>query len=154
MNDRTYFSSSEGSTHSSGHSRKPREVDFYTFKTEYWKKIPRKVTKSISLELIFAEIMGVIKGSISSTYNLAALSREQYLGISDRVAPIFTTIAEREKVYKIYEHYERVKGEMGDIDQIDRVMDLLRVIKNTTGLSDRLQEFDQVCIDGLHQILG
>lgn len=96
--------------------------------------------------------MGVIKGSISSADTLAALSHDQYLfDTSIKIAPTFTTNAEREKVYMIYEQYERVKRDAGAVDQIDRVMALLRAIKNNPGLIKQLgQAFDQVCIDGLH----
>lgn len=155
MENRTYFSGLRVSTHTRSHSPKPREVDFYTFKTEYWTKFPVNLTRKISIELVFAEIMGVIKGSISSADTLLSLSRDKYLETSCRIAPTFTAYADREKVFNIYENYERLKRDTGDIDQIDRVIALLRAITNTPGLSKKLQQaFDHVYIDGVHQILG
>lgn len=99
--------------------------------------------------------MGIIKGSISSADTLVALTRGQYLQTSCRIAPTFTTEAERERVYNIYELYEKLKRETGDIDQIDRVLALLRDIRKIPGLSNHLEQaFDLVYIDGLHQNLG
>lgn len=155
MADRSYFNDAEGSNHKSIRRGRSRQVDFYVFKTEYWCRFPREITKNVSLELIFAEIMGIIKGSISSADTLVALTRGQYFQTSSRIAPTFTTEAERERVYNIYELYEKLKRETGDIDQIDRVLALLRDIRKNPGLSNHLEQaFDLVYIDGLHQNLG
>ena len=153
MANRSYFIGTEDSTHTGIPRAKPRQVDFHVFKTEYWRRFPSKLTKDISLELIFAEIMGVIKGSISSENTLAPLSRDQYRETSCRIAPTFTTDAQRSKTYEIYENYENLKRKRGDIDQADRVLALLRVVKNNPLLSHQLgQAFDSVYIDGQHQI--
>lgn len=127
-----------------------RILEFDIFKSEYWCQFPRNLTKNLSVELVFAEVMGVIKGSISSADTLASLSRDQYLRMSCRLAPSFATESDREKIYDIFECYEKIKHGAGEIDQIDRVTALLAAIKYTPGLSEQLAKaFEEVYVDGL-----
>ena len=51
-------------------------VDFQTFKLDYWPHFPDKIIKHISVDLVFAEVMGVIKGSAVFRKSLLPLSRE------------------------------------------------------------------------------
>lgn len=126
-----------------------RVIDFHVFKAEYWVRFPKNLTRNVSVDLIFAEIMGVLKGSISSADTLNPLSREQYFKTSCRLAPAFTTDSERERVYDIYEIYEKMKMERGEIDQVDRVIALLGSIMSNQGFCDQLgQAFEEVYVDG------
>ena len=128
---------------------KSRIIDFHIFKTEYWVKLRTKLNRNISVNLIFAEIMGVLKGSISSIQTLMPLSRKQYSETSCRLAPIFTTDLEREQIYEIYELYEKMKKERGEIDQLDRVIGLLHSLKHNLELRDQLgQAFEEIYVDG------
>lgn len=71
------------------HSQDHQLVDFYTFRLDYWPRLPQTLTKGLSSHLVFAEMMGVIKGSVSSTKSLTPLTREIYLRRSNRLAPNF-----------------------------------------------------------------
>jgi hypothetical protein len=135
--------------------RKPQIVDFYTFKIDYWGAFPKGLTKPFAVELVFSEIMGVIKGSVSSRTSLQPLSREEYLTKSCRLAPIFTTDWERNKVYDLYEKYEGKKKGYGDRDYVDRVVCLLRALLDNKFLRNGLNlTFDEVYVDGKDQVLS
>ncbi|KAI5802951.1 hypothetical protein EDC01DRAFT_726313 [Geopyxis carbonaria] len=106
--------------------RRSQTVDFNLFKDEYWDQFNPHLTKGISPQLIFSEIMGVIKGSASKETEFCPLSRDQYLSRSCRLAPTFTTENGREGAYNLYEAYEKKKASLGDIDGIDRVLGIIR----------------------------
>ena len=123
-------------------------VHFYAFKVDYWPRFPKYLTKDTSVHLVFAEIMGVIKGSVSSRESLAPISREEYLTRSCRLAPTFASDAERSCVYDIFELYEKLKIERGDVDYIDRVVRIIRAVRSNWSLLRLLQStFDEVYID-------
>ncbi|KAH0558797.1 hypothetical protein GP486_004565 [Trichoglossum hirsutum] len=128
------------------YNRKSQIVDFQTFKVDYWGRLPR--TRHLPIEVVFAEIMGIIKGSTSSRDSLRPLSREEYLSRSHRQVPLFALESERSRVYDLYEAYEGLKREFGDVDNIDRVVNLLKAIQVDKGLRERLRvSFDEVYID-------
>ena len=123
-------------------------VHFYVFKVDYWPRFPKYLTKDISVNLVFAEIMGVIKGSVSSQESLAPISREEYLTRSCRLAPTFASDEERSCVYDIFELYEKLKIERGDVDYIDRVVSIIRAVRSDWSLLQLLRStFDEVYID-------
>ena len=123
-------------------------VDFHAFKRDYWPHFSRLLTKGLPVNLVFAEIMGVIKGSASSRDSLAPLRREEYLTRSCRLAPAFVLEAERSRVYEIFQAYERLKLGMGGADHVDRVVKLLRTVRGDSSLKQLLQStFDEVYID-------
>ena len=125
-----------------------QSVDFYAFKVDYWPRFPQTLTKGLSVNLVFAEIMGVIKGSVSSWESLAPLSCEEYLTRSCRMAPTFVSEAERLYVYDIFGLYEKLKVERGDVDYVDRVVRMLRAVRRDSSLRQLLQStFDEVYID-------
>ncbi|KAI9768773.1 MAG: hypothetical protein M1839_003958 [Geoglossum umbratile] len=126
--------------------RKPQTVDFYTFKVDYWPQLP--TTRSLPKELVFAEIMGIIKGSTSARDFLEPLSRTEYLSKGRRQAPIFTLESDRSRVYDLYEAYEGIKRRYGDVDYIDRVVRLLKAIRENEALRDRfMTAFDEIYVD-------
>ncbi|KAH0545413.1 hypothetical protein FGG08_000554 [Glutinoglossum americanum] len=128
------------------YQRKPQTVDFYTFKVDYWGQLPG--TRCLPIELVFAEIMGVIKGSASSRESLSPLSRQEYMSRGYRQAPFFTLESERTSVYNLYEAYEGVKRGFGDVDYIDRVVNLLQAIRGDERLRERFGvAFDEVYVD-------
>jgi hypothetical protein len=127
--------------------RKPQTVDFYIFKVDYWPQLP--TTRSLPKELVFAEIMGIIKGSTSTRDPLEPLSRTEYLSKGRRQAPIFTLESDRSKVYDLYEAYEVIKRRYGDVDYIDRVARLLKAIQENESLRERFTNaFDEIYVDG------
>lgn len=130
------------------HSAHGQFIDFYAFKLDYWPHISHALTKDLSVNLVFAEIMGVIKGSVSSRGSLAPLSREEYLTQSCRLAPTFVLEAERSHVYEIFKMYEKLKLNTGGLDNVDRVVRLLRAIRQNSSLKQLLQStFHEVYID-------
>ena len=123
-------------------------VDLHAFKLDYWPHLSHALTKDLSVNLVFAEIMGVIKGSASSRESLAPLSREEYLTRSCRLAPAFALEAERSQVYEIFKLYEKLKLDMGGVDYVDRVVRLLRAVRQDSSLKQLLRStFDEVYID-------
>ncbi|RPB01673.1 P-loop containing nucleoside triphosphate hydrolase protein [Choiromyces venosus 120613-1] len=131
-------------------------IDFERFKLEYCEHLSSKLKRGIPVDLVFLEIMGVIKGLIFATKNFKPLSREEYLEKRWRMAPNFTTERERDAVFDIYEWYERAKKERGDIDQADRiikVMKALEAFKSSEILEDKRFErntrrmLDEIYVD-------
>lgn len=123
-------------------------VDGYAFQLDYWPRFAHTLTKDISASLVFAEIMGVIKGSASSRNSLAPLDRQEYLRRSCRLAPTFVLEAERSRVYDIFEMYETQKTDRGDVDYVDRVVRILQAVRRDPSLKRILRStFDEVYID-------
>lgn len=123
-------------------------VDFYAFKVEYWPRFPHNLTKDMSVNLVFAEIMGVIKGSIFSRVSLAPIACEEYLTRSCRMAPTFASEAERLCVYDIFGLYEKLKAERGDFDYVDRVVRVLRAVRRDPSVYQLLRStFDEIYVD-------
>ncbi len=123
-------------------------VDDYAFQLDYWPRISHALTKDVSVSLVFAEIMGVIKGSTSSRDSLAPLLREEYLTRSCRLAPNFVLEEERSRVYDIFEMYEILKTERGDVDYVDCDVKILKAVRRDPSLKRVLRStFDEVYID-------
>ncbi|KAL1999926.1 hypothetical protein VTN02DRAFT_3799 [Thermoascus thermophilus] len=130
-----------------------RVIDFNIFKTEYLEHLSGALTSAFPAELVFSEIMGVIKGSISSAETLAPLSRQQYLETSCRLAPTFSTESERDRVYSAFERYEKIKKQRGEIDDMDRVIALLRSIKETPTLGQSIRRcFEEIYVDEVQDL--
>lgn len=93
--------------------------------------------------------MGVIKGSLLAAKTLTALSREEYLRTSCRMAPAFSSEPERDRVYSIFERYEKLKSEANEIDQVDRVRDILSLIRKQNKPDSHLRHaFEEIYVDG------
>ena len=125
-----------------------RIVDFEAFEVDFWPRFSHSFTKGLSAHLVFAEIMGVIKGSTSSRESLEPLGREEYLTRSCRLAPTFVLEAERSRVYEVFKMYEKLKYEFGGMDYVDRVVKLVRAVRRDSSLNQLLQfTFDEIYID-------
>ncbi|OCL09185.1 hypothetical protein AOQ84DRAFT_221144 [Glonium stellatum] len=147
--ERCYIStgSSRRGTRTMRH-RKPQLVDFHAFQLDYWPKFPGRLTKGLPIELVFAEIMGVIKGSASSRTSLAPLRREEYFTRSCRLAPAFAQASDRASVYEIFEMYEALKVGWGDVDYVDRVVRVLGAVRGDSMLRRHMGSvFDEVYFD-------
>lgn len=130
---------------------KPRVVDFNIFKTEYWSCLSGIAPSGCSPELLFAEIMGVIKGSATSASTLMALTRVEYVSKTSKVSPAFASEVEREKVYQSFERYERQKKQRNQVDELDRVIDLLKLLKGNVSLESLIRQcFEEVYVDGIY----
>jgi len=77
------------------------------------------------------------------------LSEEEYIGLSQKKAPVFSSDESRAYVYRLYEDYERIKNSLGDRDDIDRVSYLMKCLEADQDLKRRVQSlFDEVYVDG------
>lgn len=131
-------------------------VDFEVFSTVYWPRLPSRVTKKLPVALVFAEIMGVIKGSTASRKLLSPLSRNEYLQRSSRLAPSFTLDSDRSALYDFYEAYESYKERHSGFDYVDRVVYVLKEIRKDEQLREILsQAFGGIFIDEVqdHRVL-
>jgi len=132
--------------------RVKRLINYNVFSSPlYWGKRYQDHRGKYGLEpdLVFAEILGIIKGSTSLRQDLKPLSLEEYLRLSERQAPVFTSPDIRNKVYTEYEAYERKKRKLGHRDDIDRVTHLLKSLDEQPQLKERIQTlFDEVYVDG------
>jgi len=127
-----------------------RLINYNVFSTQYCRKAYQDRKSGFEPDLVFAEILGIIKGSTSIERDFKPLSREEYVGMSIRKAPVFTDEASRDRVYSMYEEYERHKGSLGDRDDIDRVIKVLRSLEEYPELMRQVQNlFDEVYVDGM-----
>ena len=136
-----------------GEDRASRFVDFQSFKLDYWPRFRAALTSKLPVELAFAEIMGVIKGSLSSRETLRPLSRKEYLELSSRLAPTFDLESEKSRVYDIFETYQRLKHHRRELDDVDRVTKAIRVVRENSRLKTYLgATFDEVYIDEVQDL--
>ena len=128
-------------------------VDFQSFKLDYWPRFPAALVKNLPVELAFAEIMGVIKGSISSRGTLKSLSRKEYLELSSRMAPNFTLESEKSRVYDVFEKYHVSKLRRRELDGVDRVIKVIRAVRENQRLKNHLEvTFDEIYIDEVQDL--
>ncbi|KAL8725519.1 MAG: hypothetical protein Q9166_007305 [cf. Caloplaca sp. 2 TL-2023] len=131
----------------------PREtrkdcVDFPKFKEDYWPTLSRDNDRKLPISLIFAEIMGVIKGSATSAHTSGSLSCDEYLQQSSRIAPAFAAKADRAALYKLFKKYESLKLDRKEVDYADRVLQVLKALRKVPVLKRILAAaLDEVYID-------
>ena len=127
-----------------------RLINYNVFSTQYFGRAYQDRRSGFEPDLVFAEILGIIKGSTSIERDFKPLSRKEYVGMSTRKAPVFTDEASRNRVYSMYEEYERRKGSLGDRDDIDRVIKVLKSLEEHPELMRQVQGlFDEVYVDGM-----
>ncbi|CAP86579.1 Pc20g12500 [Penicillium rubens Wisconsin 54-1255] len=132
---------------------KPRVIDFSIFKTEYWGSLRGLAPPSCSPELLFAEIMGVIKGSSVTAKSLKPLYRAEYVKKNAKASPAFTSEAEREKVFGVFERYEKQKKLRKEIDELDRVSALLKSLRDKRALAEQIQRcFEEIYVDEIQDL--
>ncbi|KAF9818499.1 hypothetical protein IEO21_02737 [Rhodonia placenta] len=128
-------------------------VSYQTFLSSYWHHFPQHLTKGLDPSLLFAEFMGILKGS-EATLNGANtyLSQEQYFDLSYRSQGTFTN--QRETVYMLFQVYCKMKRERGDYDAADRTHAILKRLRK--GVPGQLVDFvyideaqDNLLIDAL-----
>lgn len=156
INDRNNFDSwTSGFFNSLWGSRVRRLIDYNVFNDQYWKRGYNNHKDGLEPDLVFAEILGIIKGSTSAERDFKPLSRDEYVGMSIRKAPVFTNDISRNTVYDMYQDYERKKKSIGDRDDIDRVTELLKSFEKDQNLKKRIQAlFDEVYVDGRSNLLS
>ncbi|ERF74595.1 hypothetical protein EPUS_00725 [Endocarpon pusillum Z07020] len=128
-------------------------IDSQSFRLDYWPRFPANLVKNLPVELAFAEIIGVIQGSISSRETLKPLSREAYLELSSRVAPTFTLETEKSQIYDLFEKYQALKLQRREMDGVDRVTKLIKAVRDNQRLKDIMgATFDEIYIDEVQDL--
>lgn len=123
-------------------------VDFPKFKEYYWPQLDRLNDRKLPLSLVFAEIMGVIKGSAESARTLRSLTCKEYLDRSSRIAPVFDSEVDRSAVYQMFQAYENHKREHHELDYVDRVLGIFGSLQRTPGLKQVLATaIDEIYVD-------
>ncbi|KAI0079050.1 hypothetical protein K474DRAFT_1770489 [Panus rudis PR-1116 ss-1] len=107
--------------------RLPRDP-YKTFLAAYCPHLPQNLTKNLDPALVFAEFMGVIRGS-ERTLSLGGkdLDRSSYMSLGERTHSTFSDI--RERIYALYQAYMRIKSQRGDLDPADRTHAIIRELK-------------------------
>jgi hypothetical protein len=135
----------------SSYHRRAQIVDFTLFRQEYWKQFP-SFKNHYEPGLVFSEFMGIIKGSAMTESYLECLTRDEYLELSHKRAPTFTT-QQREAVYELYLLYEKRKKLNGDRDGIDRVLALLKFLRSDSEINSTIKSFfDELFVDGQYPL--
>ncbi|TBU23100.1 P-loop containing nucleoside triphosphate hydrolase protein, partial [Dichomitus squalens] len=98
------------------------------FISTYWSRFPQRLTHGLDPSSVFGEIMGVLQGS-EEAHNTARgyLSREAYLGLSERAYSTFAT--ERERIYNIFEAYLKLKRRRQEYDDAERSRTQLNITR-------------------------
>ncbi|KAL8670745.1 MAG: hypothetical protein Q9168_004738 [Polycauliona sp. 1 TL-2023] len=123
-------------------------VDFPKFKESYWPHLDRNNDRKLPLSLVFAEIMGVVKGSAVSARTFRSLTYEEYLDRSSRVAPAFDSRADRSAIYQMFQAYENHKSERREVDYADRVIAISSSLHRTPDLKQLLAgAMDEIYVD-------
>lgn len=128
-------------------------VDFKAFRKMHWPHFPDEVKKGLLPQLVFSEIMGVIKGSIYTCKSLTPLRRHEYLELSARVAPNITSRDDRSRVYRIYEAYEKRKLHTCGQDNIDLILHLLQQLRDDLNTRSLLASYvDEIYVDEVQDL--
>ncbi|RDX51441.1 hypothetical protein OH76DRAFT_1481370 [Lentinus brumalis] len=103
-------------------------VDYDMFLEKYWARFPESLKDpSLSPELVFGEILGVIKGSERArSTEQGYLDEDAYCGIRRRSNA--TSMPQRTAIYRIFQVYSAQKREKGQYDAADRTRMLIRCL--------------------------
>ncbi|KAH8096882.1 hypothetical protein BXZ70DRAFT_944950 [Cristinia sonorae] len=115
-------------------------VTYRSFVKAYWKHFPSQVKKLYDPAQVFAEFMGVIKGSERALQTTTGyLLREEYYDLSVRVGTYHDSI-ERESVYDVFEAYLKFKRRRGEYDSADRTYRIYKGLRED-GILGRKVDF-------------
>ncbi|KAJ5109865.1 hypothetical protein N7532_002510 [Penicillium argentinense] len=133
--------------------RKAPVIDYHIFKNEYWGGLSMYAPAGCSVELAFAEIMGVIRGSRSCAQELRPLTRDEYMEKGAKASPTSPSGSEREKIYDVHERYERLKKQRCQLDDLDRVMTVLTHIIGSPNFAAQLRNcFEEIYVDEIQDL--
>ncbi|CAE6340573.1 unnamed protein product [Rhizoctonia solani] len=107
-------------------------IGFDEFLHNYWPSF-RGATHGLEPNLVWSEIVGVIKGSQAAFSSKdGCLSREEYVeGLSQRQFSLLASV--RAKVYSIFELYNKRKAAQYDTDEADRTRIILNNLSKILG---------------------
>jgi len=107
--------------------RRFRPVSLDDFVGSYWRHLPQDLTRGLKPALVFAEFMGVIKGSEKSLdFSEGFIDRQTY--IESTPGSQMTFYDRREQIYSLFEAYTKLKRQNGDQDIADRTHKIIRLI--------------------------
>ncbi|EKM60415.1 uncharacterized protein PHACADRAFT_167779 [Phanerochaete carnosa HHB-10118-sp] len=93
-------------------------ISYYTFLTLYWRRFPQGLTKGLEPSSVYAEFIGIIKGSERALCSAdGILDRQSYCDTSERVAAFS---GQRDNLYSLFEAYLKAKRRDGQADSADR----------------------------------
>ncbi|KAL4254519.1 hypothetical protein ABKN59_003247 [Abortiporus biennis] len=108
--------------------RRASFVSYETFCRDYWPHFAQNLTKNLDPALVFAEFMGVIKGSESALQTEKGyLEKDAYMNLSHRSQSTFSR--QRETIYTIFQSYVRQKAERREYDAADRTHKIIRCLR-------------------------
>ncbi|KAG8735089.1 hypothetical protein FRC10_011007 [Ceratobasidium sp. 414] len=109
-------------------------IGYDDFLHSYWPSF-RGLAQSLEPNLVYSEIIGVIKGSQAAFESKEGyLTRHEYVNtLSRRQFPLLANV--RDKVYSIFEIYTKNKTARRETDVADRTRLILRHIRQTIGES-------------------
>ncbi|THG96062.1 hypothetical protein EW026_g5704 [Hermanssonia centrifuga] len=134
--------------------RRDSFVSYDVFIQSYWPHFPQGLKKNLDPASVFAEFMGVIKGS-EKTLNIedGFLDKHSYTNLSHRQQGTFAN--RREAVYALFESYMKHMRERRDWDAPDRTHTILLGLKES-GVPGKKMDFiyvdeaqDNLLIDAL-----
>ncbi|KIP05323.1 hypothetical protein PHLGIDRAFT_154223 [Phlebiopsis gigantea 11061_1 CR5-6] len=107
--------------------RRESFVSYNVFLEEYWRHFPQSLTKGLNPVSVFAEFMGIIRGSEQALRNREGyLDRDSYCALSHRIG---TMHASKESVYSLFEAYVKRKMHRREYDAADRTQMILQSIR-------------------------
>ncbi|KAI0791849.1 hypothetical protein C8Q75DRAFT_57347 [Abortiporus biennis] len=129
-------------------------VSYVRFQNHYWQHFPQTLTKNLDPALVFAEIIGVIKGNeLALKSEKGYLDEATYLDLSERSQCTFAS--QRETIYAIFLSYLRLKAERREYDDADRTHLIIRHLCHS-GITGKKLDFiyvdeaqDNLLIDAL-----
>ena len=128
-------------------------VDFKSFRHRYWTHFSLDLRKNLSVDLVFSEIMKIIKKSIHTCTTLQYLNAQSYQRFNVRVASNFPFNHDRSKVFRIFERYKKLKLENREIDFIDFVVSLLRRLQKNQRIKSRFAScFHEFYVDKIQNL--
>ncbi|GBE80111.1 predicted protein [Sparassis crispa] len=110
-----------GITQSTALARQRRSfVTYDRFRMAYWPHFPQPLTKGLDATLVFAEFMGVIKGSEEALASSAKyLDKDNYQKLKNRRSHAIVA-NQADVIYQLFLIYSRMKRERGEYDVADR----------------------------------
>ncbi|KAI0809044.1 hypothetical protein BC629DRAFT_1437282 [Irpex lacteus] len=119
--------------------RRESFVSYITFLRDYWGHLPQHLTKNLDPALVFAEIMGVIKGSKEAvSTEKGFLDWRAYANLSQRGQATFAT--RREVIYSLFQAYTKKKQERREWDAADRTHSIIRGLREF-GVQGKMVDF-------------
>ncbi|PSS06635.1 hypothetical protein PHLCEN_2v3591 [Hermanssonia centrifuga] len=129
-------------------------VSYDIFLKSYWPHFSQALKKNLDPALIFAEFMGIIKGSEQTLQSINGfMDRNAYVNLSHRQQGTFAS--RRDVVYTLFESYLKLKSERRHWDAADRTHAILLGLKES-GVPGQKMDFvyvdeaqDNMLIDAL-----